>query len=59
MKNIFNQIEEIQETIEKIEEMLLQKNQLIMEQFDLEGQETVSFILEKLVWAMECSREDI
>ena len=42
----------------KIEEILLDKNQLIMEYINLDGQENISDVLEKLVWAMDCIRED-
>ena len=43
--------------VEKIEELLLHTNNLIMEQIDLEGQENVYDVLEKLVWAIDCVRE--
>ena len=45
------------EIVEKIEALLLQTNNLIMEQIDLEGQENVYDVLEKLVWAIDCVRE--
>ena len=45
------------EIVEKIEELLLHTNNLIMEQIDLEGQENVYDVLEKLVWAIDCVRE--
>ena len=44
--------------VEEIEERLLQTNQLIMEKIDLEGQENISNVLENLVWAMDCVREE-
>ena len=43
--------------VEEIEEMMLQTNHLIMEQIDLEGQENLSDVLTKLVWAIDCVRE--
>ena len=45
------------EIVEKIEALLLHTNNLIMEQIDLEGQENVYDVLEKLVWAIDCVRE--
>ena len=46
------------EIVEKIEDILLYKNQTIMEQISLEGQEHVSDVLEKLIWAMDCAKEE-
>ena len=43
--------------VSEIEEMLLDTNQIIMEQIDLEAQENISDVLEKLVWAIDCVRE--
>ena len=45
------------EAVDQIEEILLQMNHMIIEQIDLEGQENISEVLEKLVWAMDCVRE--
>ena len=42
---------------EKIEELLLQTNNLILDQIDLDSQENMCDLLEKLVWAMDCLRE--
>ena len=42
---------------EKIEELLLQTNNLILSQIDLDSQENMCDLLEKLVWAMDCLRE--
>ena len=46
------------EIVEKIEDILLHKNQKILEQISLEGQEHISDVLERLVWAMDCVREE-
>ena len=43
--------------VDQIEKILLQMNHMIIEQIDLEGQENISDVLEKLVWAMDCIRE--
>ena len=45
------------EIVAEIEEILLQMNHTIMEQIDLEDQENITDVLEKLVWAMDCVRE--
>ena len=42
---------------EKIEGLLLQTNNLILGQIDLDSQENMCDLLEKLVWAMDCLRE--
>ena len=42
---------------EKIEEILLQMNNSIIEQIDLDTQEKICELLEKLVWSMDCVRE--
>ena len=42
---------------EKIEEILLQMNNSIIEQIDLDAQENMCELLEKLVWSMDCVRE--
>ena len=44
--------------VHEVEEMLLDKNQLIMEYINLDGQENISDVLEKLVWARDCISED-
>ena len=46
-----------QEFIDEIEEFLLQMSNSIMEQIDLDSQENMCFLLEKLVWSMDCIRE--
>ena len=43
--------------VELLEEYLLEMNHLIMEQIDLDSQENITDILEKIVWAMDCIRE--
>ena len=43
--------------IEEIEEILLQINNSIIEQIDLDTQENMCELLEKLVWSMDCLRE--
>ena len=45
------------EITEEIEELLLQINNSIMDQIDLDSQENMYDILEKLVWSMDCVRE--
>ena len=45
------------EMVELLEEYLLEMNHLIMEQIDLDSQENITDILEKIVWAMDCIRE--
>ena len=40
-----------------IEDILLQMNNLIIEQIDLDSQENMCDLLEKLVWSMDCARE--
>ena len=42
---------------EKIEMLLLQTNKLILGQIDLDSQENMCDLLEKLVWSMDCLRE--
>ena len=41
----------------EIEEILIHVNNSIMEQIDLDTQENMTDLLEKLVWAMDCVRE--
>ena len=41
----------------EIEEILIHVNNSIMEQIDLDSQENMTDLLEKLVWAMDCVRE--
>ena len=45
------------EIIEEIEEILLQMNNSVIEQIDLDTQENMCELLEKLVWSMDCVRE--
>jgi DNA-binding MarR family transcriptional regulator len=45
------------EMVELLEEYLLEMNHSIMEQIDLDSQESITDILEKIVWAMDCIRE--
>ena len=45
------------EMVELLEEYLLEMNHSIMEQIDLDSQENITDILEKIVWAMDCIRE--
>ena len=45
------------EITEEIEDILLQINNSIMDQIDLDTQENMCDILEKLVWSMGCIRE--
>ena len=45
------------EIAEKIEGILLKMNNLIIEQIDLDTQENMCELLEKLVWSMDCVRE--
>ena len=45
------------EITEDIEEILLQMNNSIIEQIDLDTQENMCELLEKLVWSMDCLRE--
>ena len=44
--------------VEKIEESLLDLNFSMMKYIDLDGQENIPEMLEKLVWAMDCIREE-
>jgi len=44
--------------VEKIEESLLNFNFSMMKYIDLDDQENIPEILEKLVWAMDCIREE-
>ena len=44
--------------VEKIEESLLDLNFSMMKYIDLDDQENIPEILEKLVWAMDCIREE-
>ena len=50
--------EEGGEIVIKMEELLIETNRLIMDQIDLEDQEHISTVLEKLVWSMDCLREE-
>ena len=43
--------------VELLEKSLLEMNHSIMEQIDLDSQENITDILEKIVWAMDCIRE--
>ena len=45
------------EITEEIEAILLQMNNSITEQIDLDAQENLCELLEKLVWAMDCVRD--
>ena len=45
------------EITEEIEKILLQMNSSIIEQIDLDAQENMFELLEKLVWSMDCVRE--
>jgi len=44
--------------VEKIEEYLLDLNLSMMKYIDLDDQENIPEMLEKLVWAMDCFREE-
>ena len=44
--------------VEKIEEFLLDLNFSMMKYIDLDDQENIPEMLEKLVWAMDCFREE-
>ena len=44
--------------VEKIEESLLDFNFSMMKYIDLDDQENIPEMLEKLVWAMDCIREE-
>ena len=44
--------------VEKIEESLLDLNFSMMKYIDLDDQENIPDVLEKLVWAMDCIREE-
>ncbi len=46
------------EIVKKMEELLTETSQLIMDQIDLDEQEHISTVLEKLVWSMDCIREE-
>ena len=46
------------ERVEKIEESLLDLNFSMMKYIDLDDQENIPEMLEKLVWAMDCIREE-
>lgn len=46
------------EIIKEIEEILLRMNNSIIEQIDLDTQESMCELLEKLVWSMDCAREE-
>ena len=45
------------EITEEIEEILFKMNNSIIEQIDLDTQENMCDLLEKLVWSMDCVRE--
>ena len=45
------------EIAEEIEEMLFRMNNSITDKIDLDSQENMCDILEKLVWSMDCVRE--
>ena len=44
--------------VEKVEESLLDLNFAMMKHVDLDDQENIPEMLEKLVWAMDCIREE-
>ncbi len=46
-----------EETTEEIEGVLLQMNNSIIDKIDLDSQENMCDLLEKLVWSMDCIRE--
>ena len=46
-----------EEMIELLEKSLQEMNNTFMEQIDLDSQENITDILEKIVWAMDCIRE--
>ena len=46
------------EITEDIEEILLQMSNSIIEQIDLDTQENMCELLEKLIWSMDCIREE-
>jgi len=45
-------------SVEKVEESLLDLNFSMMKYIDLDDQENIPEMLEKLVWAMDCIREE-
>ena len=45
------------DTVAEIEELLLKMNNSILEQIDLDSQQDMYDLLEKLVWSMDCIRE--
>ena len=46
-----------EERVKLLEKSLQDMNQAPMEQIDLDSQENITDILEKIVWAMDCIRE--
>ena len=46
-----------EEMIELLDESLQEMNSTFMEHIDLDSQENITDILEKIVWAMDCIRE--
>ena len=46
-----------EEMIELLDESLQKMNNTFMEHIDLDSQENITDILEKIVWAMDCIRE--
>ena len=46
-----------EEKVELLEKSLQDSNLALMEQIDLDSQENITDILEKIVWAMDCIRE--
>ena len=46
-----------EDIIELLDESLQERNNTFMEQIDLDSQENITDILEKIVWAMDCIRE--
>ena len=46
-----------EEKVELLDESLHDMNHTFMEQIDLDSQENITDILEKIVWAMDCIRE--
>ena len=50
--------DEGRDKVEKIEDSLLDLNFCMMKYIDLDDQENIPEMLEKLVWAMDCIREE-
>ena len=43
---------------DQIEEILLQTTNSILEQIDLDSQQSMGELLEQLIWSMDCIREE-